>query len=182
MANAPLTPGEDADPDPTSPVIDYSPATVTYDEAFENSLMQAVLYSPENIPPRTPLPETPVINPTTLPVPLNSPLRTHASLIPGVLLTHPNGYHTGGPGPSPSTVADFAKRFIEEHGIEDAGQLERVVEEKIREKMELVRERMRDREESVKRNRAVERELEDLNVQRALELSVAEKIKGGRKR
>lgn len=180
MSNAPLTPGEEADAEPTSPVIDFSPATVAYDEAFENELMTAILYS-SGTAPRTPLDSTPIINPTMLPTPLSSHLRTHQSPIPGVLLTHANGYHTGGPGPSPSTVAEFARKFISEHGIEDAGQLERIVEEKIKEKMELVKERMRDREEAVNRNRGVERELEELQMQRAAELSVAEKLKGAKK-
>ena len=131
MTDAPLTPGEE----PSSPIIDYSPAKVPYNEAFENELMNAMLYaSPSDA--RTPLSSTPLINPTTLPVPLSSELRTYASPLPGVLLTHPNGYYTGGPGPNPSTVAEYAKKFIEENGIEDAGQLERVVEEKIREKLE----------------------------------------------
>jgi hypothetical protein len=179
MTNAPLTPGEDDEP--TSPVIDYSPATVPYNEAFENSLMNAILYSSSSTP-QTPISPTPMINPTTLPVPLSSHLRTYPSQLPGVLLTHPSGYHTGGPGPNPSTVAEFAKKFIEEYGIEDAEQLERVVEEKIREKLEEVADRMRDREEAVNRNRDVERELEELKMQRAAELTVAEKIKGGNKR
>ncbi|KAF2680300.1 hypothetical protein K458DRAFT_312092 [Lentithecium fluviatile CBS 122367] len=190
MTNAPLTPGDDADaegsvdPEPTSPVIDYSPAIVPYNEAFENDLMNAILYasSTTQTAPRTPSTTTPMINPTTLPVPLSSPDRTHRSPIPGVLLTHGNGYHTGGPGPTPDTVTEFARNFIEEHGIEDAGQLERVVEQLIKEKMEIVKERMREREEAVNRNRAVERELEELKMQRAAELSVAEKIRGGGKK
>ncbi|PVI02923.1 hypothetical protein DM02DRAFT_274582 [Periconia macrospinosa] len=184
MTNAPLTPGDDEpepEPEPTSPVVDYSPATVAYNEAFENALMNAILYG-SSAAPRTPLSSTPVINPTSLPLPLSSPLRTYSSSLPGVLLTHPNGYYTGGPGPNPSTVAEFARKFIAEHGIEDAGQLERVVEEKIKEKMEEVRERMRDREDAVNKNRGVERELEDLRMQRAAELRVAEKIKGGNKK
>lgn len=182
MINNPLTPGEDEpEPEPTSPVVDYSPATVAYNEAFENSLMNAILYG-SPLSPRTPLPATPVINPTSLPIPLSSHLRTYPSNLPGVLLTHPNGYYTGGPGPNPSTVADFAKKFIAEYGIEDAGQLERVVEEKIKEKMEEVRERMKNREEAFNRNREVERELENLKMQRAAELRVAEKIKGSNKK
>lgn len=194
MADAPSNPSEtvdaepdadadaEADPEPASPVPDFSPATVPYNEDFENALMTAILYNtsaPEPLPPVSP---APVINPTTLPIPVDSPLRTYASPIPGIRLTHVNGYHTGGPGPTPETVAEFARKFIESEGVEDAGQLERVVEERIREKMEVVRERMREREEAVTRNRNIQRELEELNMLRAAELSVAEKIKGGRER
>lgn len=179
MTNAPPTPDEDVDADGelTSPVIDYSPATVTYNEQFENALMTAVLSS-ETPTPRSPLPETPIVNPTLLPVPLTSSLRTYASPIPGVLLTHQNGYHTGGPGPSPGSIDDFAKKFIEEEGIVDKEGLEAAVKRAIEERLGVVRERMKEREEAVKRNKGVERELEDLRVQRAAEVSVQEKLKG----
>ncbi|KAF2712840.1 hypothetical protein K504DRAFT_397523 [Pleomassaria siparia CBS 279.74] len=188
--NAPLTPGDDQDPSPTAPVIDYSPATVAYNEAFENQLMTAILYpSHNNPPPRQQTSDTNPnsastlhIDPRTLPIPLNSPLRTHTSPIPGVLLTHINGYHTGGLGPAPSSVNEFAEAFIKEHGIEDAGQLERVVEEKIREKMEEVRERMREREVAVRKNEAVQRELDDLEELRRVERRVAERLKESRDR
>jgi len=186
--NAPLTPGDDRDPSPTAPAIDYSPATVPYNEAFENQLMTAILYPSDNNPPPRQQPSdtnpnsgsTLHIDPTTLPVPLTSPLRTHPSPIPGVLLTHINGYHTGGPGPTPSSVDEFAEKFIKEHGIEDAGQLERVVEEKIKEKMEEVKERMREREQAVRKNEGVARELEDLEDARRIERKIAERLKESR--
>ncbi|KAF2194945.1 hypothetical protein K469DRAFT_722340 [Zopfia rhizophila CBS 207.26] len=180
MSIAPLTPGEE--PEPTSPTIDYSPATVTYDETFENNLMNAILRPPANPPHRSPSSSSPHISPTALPVPLNSALRIHPSPIPGVLLTHSNGYHTGGPGPSPSTVTDFASQFIAEHNIQDAGELERVVEEKIKDRLEVVRERMREREEAVKKNEGVNRQLEDLEVQRSAEVRVEEMVKRGREK
>ncbi|KAF2264914.1 hypothetical protein CC78DRAFT_215055 [Lojkania enalia] len=184
MSNAPLTPIDD--PEPTSPVIDYSPATVAYDEAFENALMNAILYPPSSTSqPVSKLSNSPpLILPTMLPVPLTSPLRTHPSPIPGLLLTHVHGYHTGGPGPSPATVADLASKFISENDIQDAGQLERVVEERIKEKIEEVRERMREREEAVKKNEELERQLRDLEAQRSVEARVKERIlesKKGRK-
>lgn len=185
MPNAPLTPDADNDAEGspespraelTSPVIDYSPATIPYSEAFENALMSAVVEN-EPVAPRTPLSSIPVINPTTLPVPLDSPLRTYASPIPGVLLTHKNGYHTGGPGPSPTSIEEFARKFIAEEGIVDRQSLESAVQRAIEERMGDVRRRMEKREEAFRKNRAVERELEDLRVQRAAEVSVQEKLK-----
>jgi hypothetical protein len=189
----PLTPGDDQDPSPTAPVIDYSPATVPYDASFENALMTAILYPSDNNPPHPPRQQksdnfpnsgsTLHINPTTLPIPLNSPLRTHPSPIPGVRLTHINGYHTGGPGPAPSSIAEFAERFIKEHAIEDAGQLERIVEEQIKQKMEVVKERMREREQAVKKNEGVDRELVNLKEARNVERRVADMmIKKSRER
>ncbi|KAF2275444.1 uncharacterized protein EI97DRAFT_434286 [Westerdykella ornata] len=145
--------------------------------------MNAILY-PENAhrPQDPPSAVPPMINRTGLPVPLDSPLRTHPSRIPGVYLTHANGYHTGGPGPTPSRVSEFAARFIEEHGIQDARQLERVVEGKISELMEVVMERMREREELVRKNEEVRKQLEDLEVQRMAEIRVQQKIKESRKK
>lgn len=78
-------------------------------------------------------------------------------------------------------MREFAERFIREHGIEDAGQLERVVEELVKGKMAEVRERMERRAEAVERNRGVERELDDLRLQRSAELRVMERVKGGKR-
>lgn len=176
MSHAPLTPGED--PEPTSPVIDYSPITVQYNEAFENGLMHAIL-EPSNPISRSQI-SPPLIDPTTLPIPLNSSLRTYSSPIPGILLTHPNGYHTGGPGPSPSTVDEFADKFIKEYDIQDAGQLERIVEDRVRVLMYTAKERMREREDAIRKNEDVEKQLRDLEEQRNRERRVAEKIKEDR--
>ncbi|KAF1842997.1 uncharacterized protein K460DRAFT_287417 [Cucurbitaria berberidis CBS 394.84] len=179
MSNAPLTPGDE--PEPQNPVVDFSPATVPYDENFENSLMEVILNPPENDLSRTPSRQPHMIPASQLPIPLSSHLRTHTSPIPGLYLTHPNGYHTGGPAPASHTVRDFADKFIQEHGIEDAGQLERVVEDVIREKTKEASERMERRSEAVERNRTVERELEDLRLQRSAELRVMERVKGGKR-
>ncbi|KAF1829930.1 hypothetical protein BDW02DRAFT_125124 [Decorospora gaudefroyi] len=188
MSNtAPLTPhDDDNEPDLPSPMVDFSPTTVPYNESFENDLMHLLLstkQSPQQPPPphhRTPPPNLSPIPASHLPIPLTSPLRTHTSPIPGLYVTHANGYHTGGPGPNPHTIAAYAAAFIEQHGIEDAGQLERVVEQVVSVKMGEVRERMERRREVLERNRGVEKELEDLRLQRAAELRVMERVKGMR--
>jgi hypothetical protein len=180
MGNAPLTPRDE--PELTSPMVDFSPSTVQYDEAFENSLMEILLNPPpQPSSPRKPSDEIPTISASQLPIPLSSNLRTHPSAVPGLYLTHKNGYHTGGPGPSPHTIEEFADRFIREHGIEDAGQLERVVEDVVRHKIEEAKQRMEKRKELVEKNRGIERELEDLRLQRSAELRVMERVKGKRR-
>ncbi|KAF2125807.1 hypothetical protein P153DRAFT_369804 [Dothidotthia symphoricarpi CBS 119687] len=180
MPNAPLTPSDDADAELTSPAIDYSPATVPYNETFENDLMNTILHPPSNDTPRPHTHDARMVSANQLPIPISSHLRTHASPAPGLYLTHPNGYHTGGPGPSPVRIKEFAEQFVREHGIEDVGQLERVVEEMVARKMEEVRTRMQEREKAVERNKGVERELEGLRLQRSAELRVLEKLKGKR--
>jgi hypothetical protein len=179
MGNVPLTPRDE--PELTSPMVDFSPSTVPYDESFENSLMEIVLNPPSQSSPRKPSDDIPTISASQLPIPLSSNLRTHASAIPGLFVTHKNGYHTGGPGPSPHTIEEFADRFIREHGIEDAGQLERVVEDVVRHKLEEAKRRMEKRKELVEKNRSIERELEDLRLQRSAELRVMERVKGKRR-
>jgi hypothetical protein len=115
-----------------------------------------------------------------LPIPLSSHLRTHPSPLPGLFVTNANGYHTGGPGPSPQTIQAFAEEFMAEHDIEDAGQLERVVERIRDEKMSEVRGRMEEREKAMLRNREIDDELEKLRLQREAEVRVLEKMKGRR--
>jgi hypothetical protein len=178
MSNAPLTPRDE--PELTSPMVDFSPATVPYNETFENELMELLLHPPSLTPHRTPAHKIPTIPASQLPIPLSSHQRTYISQVPGLYLTHENGYHTGGPGPSPHSIDEFAERFIQEHGIEDAGQLERVVEDIIRRRLEDVKERMERRKDAVEKNRGVERELEDLRLQRSAELRVMERVKGKR--
>ncbi|KAF2628050.1 hypothetical protein BU25DRAFT_410169 [Macroventuria anomochaeta] len=167
---------------PTSPVIDYSPHTVPYNEDFENDVMNTVLHGPSNPSPRRRTEETPMISASDLPIPLASHLRTHPSPIPGLFLTHVNGYHTGGIGPSAHIVGEFAERFVRERGLGsgDVEGLESAVREEVGGRMEEVRCRMRRRKEAVKENERVKRELEDLALQRQAELRVLERMKGKR--
>ncbi|KAF9691056.1 hypothetical protein EKO04_010961 [Ascochyta lentis] len=172
---------------PTSPVIDYSPHTVPYDETFENELMTAILHGPTNPPPQPRLPQPTndtmrMISASDLPIPISSPLRTHPSPVPGLQLTHEKGYHTGGIGPSAHVVNEFAARFIAERGLKagDVEGLERAVKSEVEGKLEVVKERMRERERAFERNKGVERELGDLRLQRQAELRVMERVKGRR--
>jgi hypothetical protein len=184
MSNAPLTPSEDASPaEPQSqPVVDFSPATVPYNEAFENELMDVVLHPPENPLLPTPNREPPMIPASQLPIPLSSSLRTHPSPIPGLNLTHANGYHTGGPGPSTPTIQAFAEKIVSEHGvdIQNTAEVKRVAKAMLEEKMAELKARMVEREKATKRNREIDEELEKLRLQRDAEVRVLEKMKGKR--
>jgi phosphoribosyl 1,2-cyclic phosphodiesterase len=121
-----------------------------------------------------------MISASDLPIAVNSHLRNHTSPIPGLLLTHEHGYHTGGIGPSAHIIEGFAQRFIAEREIKDVRALESAVAEEMERKIDEVRRRMGEREEAVEKNRAVERELGDLKLQRQAELRVMEKMKGKR--
>tara|TARA_R110002003_G_scaffold1364_2_gene22903 strand:- start:5022 stop:5600 length:579 start_codon:yes stop_codon:yes gene_type:complete len=185
MSNAPLTPGEDVSPaddamPQSQPVVDFSPATVPYNESFENEVMNAILHPPENSSIPTPSRETPVVPASQLPIPLSSNLRTYPSPIPGLNLTHVNGYHTGGPGPSPETLAAFRAKFMRDHQIETPEQFQDAVRAAIAEKVAEARDRMEEREKAVQKNRAIDEELEKLRLQREQEVRVLEKMKGKR--
>ncbi|KAJ8110205.1 hypothetical protein OPT61_g6895 [Boeremia exigua] len=174
------TPGPSSSP--TSPVIDYSPHTVPYNETFENDLMRAILHGSPQPSPKRKTEDTPMISAADLPIPITSHLRVHPSPIPGVFLTHVNGYHTGGIGPSTHAVNDFARRFVEDRGLGagDVGGLERAVRGEVEDKLDEVRSKMRRREVAVKENERLRKELESLRLERQAELRVMEKMKGRR--
>ncbi|KAH7392086.1 hypothetical protein DE146DRAFT_698866 [Phaeosphaeria sp. MPI-PUGE-AT-0046c] len=186
MSHAPLTPIDSASPTSPQPqpVVDFSPATVPYNESFENSLMELIL-NPSNTnepPPSASASDPPMIPASQLPIPLSSPLRTHPSPVPGLHLTHPNGYHTGGPGPSTSTMQAYAEKLAAEHGMDasDAEAVKKVARTLLEEKIGDARARMGEREKAVRKNREVDEELEKLRLQRDAEVRVLEKMKGKR--
>ncbi|KAH6633573.1 hypothetical protein C7974DRAFT_423887 [Boeremia exigua] len=182
MSTHPRLPTPGLSSSPTSPVIDYSPHTVPYNEAFENDLMRAILHGSPHPSPRRKTEDPPMISAADLPIPVTSHLRTHSSPIPGLFLTHVNGYHTGGIGPSAHVVHDFARGFVEERGLGagDVGGLERAVRGEMEGRIEDVRSRMRRREVVVKENERLQKELEGLRLERQAELRVMEKFKGKR--
>ena len=128
--------------------------------------------------PSQPLPS---ISPSSLPLPLTSPLRKYPSPIPNLLLTHPAGYHTGGPGPSAGTIAEFTSRFVEDNNIKSKEELERKVDETMKERLDEVRERMKKRKEMFQRNEVVTKKIKLLEAQRRVEEKIEEKIRSERK-
>ena len=181
MTTGPLTPGEDPEPSST---IDYAPDHVPYDEQFENELMERILFpGMADFASQRPVPkDEQAVYISSLPVPLNSPDRKYPSPIPGILLTHPNGYHTGGPGPSPEEVSAFAEQFIAHHDITTSRDLAKKVDEVIKQKVAEVRERLEAREEAVLKNQRVRKDIKDLEVQRQAEERVEERIRRDRER
>ena len=182
MSHQPFTPMDEPHQEPAVHP-NYTPHDLPYSESFENSLMLTILSpSPRNSPslpsPSQPLPS---ISPSSLPLPLTSPLRKYLSPIPNLLLTHPAGYHTGGPGPSAGTIAEFTSRFVEDNNIKSKEELERKVDETMKERLDEVRERMMRRKEAVRKNNGVKREIEELEAQRRMEERVEEKIRGERR-
>jgi hypothetical protein len=66
----------------------------------------------------------------------------------------------------------FVARFLRERRIRTEGELRRAVEEEVARKVEEVRERLRRREEAVRRNERVWAQIRDLEEERAVERRV----------
>jgi gas vesicle protein len=181
MTAGPLTPGEDVELEQSSPTT-TSPSSVPYNETFENDLMKTILYPPATPTTPTRSPNLPQIAPTSLPLPLKSPLRTHPSPLPGIQLTHPHGSLHGGPGPSPQEIADFATRFISEHHITNEKELQKKVDEAVKQRMAELRDRMAKREEAVQANERVRKEIKNLELDREAEKRVEESVRREKER
>lgn len=189
------------DPPPLQPP---RPNSLPYSEEFENDLMNLILH------PDSPISKPAVERAVDaeFPVPLYSPARTVGT--GGVLhpelpipLTHMGGWWTGGPGPGTSSAGpaadappppsqeevDAQRAFVNDFIQTNLPRLNArttpaTVEGKIAEEVERlvsdVKERMHRREEAVKNNERVEKELEMLKLQRETEKRVWERMRGAK--
>nr|POE88182.1 hypothetical protein CFP56_11411 [Quercus suber] len=194
----PTPPSEDA---PFSAHASYIPHDLAYSAEFEDSLIDAILdpnpsditsdggicvLSPDS--PTLPVSGTsirlsdvspqslPFLPEAELPLPLNSPLRTFASPLRGIKLTHPFGYFEGGPGLDP-TIDTFPDDFVAGHAeVETAKELRRAVEQEIASNVEVLRDRLRARREAKENNARIERELRTLLDQHSMERKIHAKM------
>jgi hypothetical protein len=175
-----LTPAEELPSHPNK--LGALPHSLPYSEAFENGLMHAIL-DPSHLQPATSIPiheESPQIPASQLPTPLDSPLRVYPSRFPGLRLTHCHGYHTGGPGPSPETAANFAESFIAAKSIKRPEELKRKIDDAIEERAREVIERMERRKAALKKNEDQRKLIASLEASRRAEERVEEKLRAER--
>jgi len=182
MSQAPLTPAEEPSPHPTQAQPDMPPSSLSYSEAFENDLMDAILMPSREqpSPPTSAYDQSLQIMLSHLPIPLDSPLRTHPSTFPGLRLTHPHGYHTGGLGPSPEATVAFAEKFIAENGIKRPEELKSMIDQAIDERAREVMGRMQKREAAFNANKKQQKEIARLQASRRDEERLAEKFRAER--
>ncbi|KAK5139057.1 hypothetical protein LTR04_003928 [Oleoguttula sp. CCFEE 6159] len=180
MPTAPLTP---EDTNITDNVGDstWSLEDIPYDERFENDVMHLVISPPHNSsgiePSEAEAPDPSAISFTELPLPLSDARRVYRSPISGLLLTHPDGLLHGGPYPNTvSSMSEVAQKFVQCHSISTSEQLERRVTHEIEAQKELLRQRMRAREEAVENNARVDRELAQLQAQREVEVKIEKRL------
>lgn len=195
MTQGPRTPKSNSDEDGV--YGSWLPRDIPYDAAFEDSVLQVLSKSPSNAKPIRLIPtdsteqpragvsvrledidmsSLPQISLSDLPLPLSDPRRKYESPIPGIFLTHPYGFLEGGPGISPDDD-EFARHFVSDNRIRDADSLSEVVQQQIKENVQLARDRMRAREEAVEHNRRIEREIATLTDQMDLETKVLNKAR-----
>ncbi|PIB00482.1 hypothetical protein CB0940_01356 [Cercospora beticola] len=192
----------DSEQRPGGKYASYVPHDLKYSAEFEDALMSVVLNPPaspdgirvisedsseqstegvsirmKDIPPES----LPVIAETDLPLPLDDPRRIFASPVPGIKLTHPGGYLEGGPGLDPD-MDTFPEDFFNNHPhARTTDRLAATVDKKIEELMGELQDRMRKREDAIKENGEVEKKLEELMLQHAMELKVHKKLADDRR-
>lgn len=197
----PTPPSEDR----TSAYATYVPHDLPYSADFEDSLMDLLLDPPS--PPPDPgirvlaadstepavtgasirLPDLstqslPTIGEAQLPLPLTSALRTFASPLPGLRLTHPGGYFEGGPGLQ-ADIDTFPDDFVAAHAQGRRGgasasvdELQRAVKREIEANVLLLRERVGARRGAKETNARIERELRTALDQHSMEQKIHAKM------
>ncbi|KAK6438507.1 hypothetical protein LTR95_005291 [Oleoguttula sp. CCFEE 5521] len=172
----------------------YVPHDLPYNEAYENAIMQITLRPDPNAKRGIRvIPEgsseqaqegvsvgaadiawesLPIIAEADLPLLLDDPRRIYASQVPGILLTHPGGYHEGGPGLDPE-MDTFAEDFTSRHGdVQDAVQLRAAKDKDVKANLELLKKQMLDRQKAVEHNAKIHSQLKALTEQHELELKL----------
>ena len=178
----------------------YVPHDLKYSADFEDSLIQAVLHSsrdqtedygirvlPED---SAETPENgrsvrlndisaeslPNITEEELPLPLDDKRRTFASPIPGVKLTHPGGYLEGGPGLDPD-MDTFPDDFLSNNPhVSNIEQLRLAVQKEIEVSVDVLKERLRERQKAKERNEQIEKEIKTLTDQHSMELKIQKRM------
>ena len=195
MSHAPTTPKSNTPDDGT--YASHLPRDVPYAASFEDAV-QAVVLGPQStktgiriLPADDPQEDQPgvAVHSTSidrssfpeipfseLPLALDDPRRIYASPVPGVNLTHPEGYLEGGAGIAPGED-EFARHFIVEHRIRNATQLRSVVDREIKVNQTLLKERMEARAEAQVKNKRIEREIATLTDQMDMETRVLNKAR-----
>jgi hypothetical protein len=108
-------------------------------------------------------------------------LRTHPSPVPGILLTHENGQITGGPGPTPTAINEFVQNIMAKYADNTAEEFEKLKERLMSEAMEEIKKRAAAREDAIRHNSEIDKQIRDLEAQREAERRVAERLKQRRR-
>ncbi|EME50109.1 hypothetical protein DOTSEDRAFT_68844 [Dothistroma septosporum NZE10] len=193
-AGAPTPPQEEQ---PFGAYASYVPHDLKYSAVFEDDIMQAVLDPPSTDNGIRIIPEDsnempvegisikakaislqslPTIAEDELPLALGDARRIFASHVPGIRLTHPGGYLEGGPGLDPD-MDTFPEDFLNNNSVAtNATSLHAAVRKDINASKEMLYDRMRKRQDGIKHNERIERELRKMQEEHAMEMNIHRKM------
>lgn len=193
LAGSPPLPQDDA---PAKGYGSWVPHDLPYSVDFEDSLITAILDAANSHPGIRVIPEDsdekpvegksvrfrdidletlPVLSESDLPIPLSDPRRIYAGPIPGVKLTHPNGWTEGGPSLDPN-LDTFADDFLLNHpNVTTVELLRAAVRKEVDANMELMRERLRARQKAKARNEQFAKQIKLLTDQHEFEMRLQQK-------
>jgi hypothetical protein len=118
----------------------------------------------------------PKISKDELPLPLSDPRRIYASLVPGVKLTHPNGYYEGGPGLDPKADT-FAKDYLSRNSdIRTAADLEAAKQRDIAASLEEAKQSAQRRLAAIEHNENTHKKIRALEAQHDMELKLQKRM------
>lgn len=111
-----------------------------------------------------------------LPLPLSDPRRIYASLVPGVKLTHPNGYYEGGPGMDPKRDT-FAKDYLSHNSdIRSGADLETAKNRDIAAELENAKLAAQKRLKAIEHNENIRKQIQALEAQHDMELKLQKRM------
>ena len=124
----------------------------------------------------------PTLTEHDLPIPLTDARRIYASPIAGIKITHPDGWIEGGPALDPN-MDTFADDFLSQHSdITNLEQLQRAVKKEVDANMEVLKGRLRARQQAKQQNERIAKEIRTLMDQHDLELRIQQKSQEDQRR
>lgn len=175
----------------------YIPRELEYNSGFEDNLMRIVL-NPSTSETGIRIlheheQETPIngssiratdvtsaslphVEDAELPLSLDDPRRVYASAVRGLRLTHPGGFLEGGSGLDPEEDA-FAREFLLGNSIPASQEeLQEMIQSQVNSNLELLRQRMSDRQKAIEHNEQVEKEIRNLVATHDLEMRMQRRM------
>jgi hypothetical protein len=179
----PPSPGSDTTPPIHTPVPSWTPPEIPYNESFEDDVMNAILHPP---PPDPEPGESEIslnfdVTPDDLPLQLHDFRRKYPSAVPGILLPTRDSSLHGACGVPDAVAHGLAREMIEQNGIKTPAEFAAFLEEELRGQKRVLKERMERRQESMKHNEVLDKEIRQLEMERDMQRRVAEKWRQGRR-
>lgn len=138
----------------------------------------------------------PQLQASDLPIALNDSRRVFAGPLPGINLTHPGGWIEGGAGPyapqrsEPGITAQVhdpneddddvrlhVQHLIMQHNLRTPAQVQKYLKQEVQKQVEQLKSRMEERKSALDTNERLDREIQQLESQRAIERKVEDRLR-----